>query len=63
MQAQTTVVSIDSDRLYPSYQQEQMAELLPAAPTVEIVRSPYGHDAFLVETEQVGKIVAAALDS
>ena len=56
-------MSIDSDRLYPSYQQEQLAELLPAAPTVEVVRSPYGHDAFLVETEQVGKIVAAALDS
>ena len=63
VQAQTTVVSIDSDRLYPSYQQEQLAELLPAAPTVEVVRSPYGHDAFLVETEQVGKIVAAALES
>jgi homoserine O-acetyltransferase/O-succinyltransferase len=63
VQAQTTVVSIDSDRLCPPYQQEQLAELLPRAPTVEVVRSPYGHDAFLIETEQVGKVVAGALDT
>ena len=63
VRASTTLASIDSDRLYPAHQQQQLAEFLPGPPTVDVVRSPYGHDAFRIETEQVGKIISAALDN
>ncbi len=58
-------LGIGSDMLYPIYQQRQIAELFgsgshPAA-FVEI-DSPHGHDAFLIETEQVGEPLARFLD-
>jgi homoserine O-acetyltransferase len=62
VQARSTVIAIDSDRLYPPYQQEELAALLPGPANLEIVRSLYGHDGFLIEVEQVGKLVAAALN-
>ncbi len=50
-------MGIWSDILYPSYQQRQIHELLQANGTqaeyVEI-DSPHGHDAFLIEFDQVG---------
>ena len=51
--AETVVVGIDSDRLYPLVQQHELARGIPTAGEVRVVTSPYGHDAFLVETEQV----------
>jgi homoserine O-acetyltransferase len=57
----TTVVAIDSDRLYPPYQQTELAQLLPGEPDLHVVTSSCGHDGFLTETDQVGKIVADAL--
>jgi homoserine O-acetyltransferase len=59
--AASTVVSIDSDRLYPPYLQAELANLLPGRPEVQTVSSGCGHDGFLIETEQVGKAVAEAL--
>ncbi len=61
--AASTVVSIDSDRLYPPYLQAELANLLPGHPEVQTVSSGCGHDGFLIETEQVGKAVAEALAS
>jgi homoserine O-acetyltransferase len=61
--ATSTVVSIDSDRLYPPYLQAELASLLPGHPDVQTVSSGCGHDGFLIEAEQVGKAVAAALAS
>jgi homoserine O-acetyltransferase len=47
------VAGIDSDRLYPLSQQDRIAAgISSAGPTVRI-SSPYGHDAFLIETEQI----------
>jgi homoserine O-acetyltransferase len=59
--AEVTVVGIDSDRLYPLYQQAEIAAQLPGRPDLAVVSSPYGHDGFLIESEQVGKSVAATL--
>jgi homoserine O-acetyltransferase len=59
--ATSTVVAIDSDRLYWPYQQIELADLLPGRPDVQMVSSACGHDGFLIETEQVGKAVAQAL--
>ncbi|WP_432005987.1 homoserine O-acetyltransferase MetX [Streptomyces parvus] len=55
------VAGVDSDRLYPLAQQERLAALLPGADTARTVVSPYGHDGFLIETDQVGALVRELL--
>ncbi|MFZ9629664.1 MAG: homoserine O-acetyltransferase MetX [Ilumatobacteraceae bacterium] len=59
------VMGISSDILYPSYQQRQIDEVLRSNGTesgyVEI-DSPHGHDAFLIDLDQVGPPVRAFLD-
>lgn len=58
--AATTVVGVDSDRLYPLEQQEHVAEHVPGA-RLEVVASRYGHDGFLVETAAVARVLARVL--
>jgi homoserine O-acetyltransferase/O-succinyltransferase len=60
--ARSTVAAIDSDRLYPPKLQYELARLLPDHPEVALVRSDHGHDGFLIESEQVGAVIAAGLD-
>lgn len=57
----TLVVSIDSDRLYPRYQQEEIVRHAPGALPLRVVHSLHGHDGFLVETEQVAALVGPFL--
>ena len=54
--ARVVVASVDSDRLYPPRLSEEIAA---AAPSVEhhTITSPYGQDGFLIETDQVGRIL------
>jgi homoserine O-acetyltransferase len=59
--AATTVVGIDSDRLYPLRLQQEVARSLPGRPEVHVVRSAVGHDGFLVEVGQIGPLVSQAL--
>jgi homoserine O-acetyltransferase len=59
----TLVVSIDSDRLYPRYQQEEIVRHAPGALPLRVVHSLHGHDGFLVETEQVAALVGPFLDN
>jgi homoserine O-acetyltransferase len=61
VQAAPTVIAVDSDRLYRPAEQAELAALLPTRPSVRVVNSIYGHDAFLVETDHVGKYLADAL--
>ncbi len=61
VRARSTVAAIDSDRLYPSRLQHEMAQLLPDRPQVSLIHSPYGHDGFLIESEQVGNVIGAGL--
>lgn len=63
VQAEVTVVGIDSDRLYPPYLQEQIAAHVPQLRELSFISSLVGHDGFLVETEQLSGPVARALDS
>ncbi|MES1245115.1 MAG: homoserine O-acetyltransferase [Acidobacteriota bacterium] len=51
------VVAIDSDVLYPPGEQAELASLLPAA-RLATLRSPHGHDAFLIDAEALGGLVA-----
>lgn len=50
------VVGIDSDLLYPTTEQKALAKMLPAGEYYEI-RSAYGHDAFLIEFDQLNSII------
>jgi homoserine O-acetyltransferase len=61
----TLTLGIWSDMLYPSYQQRQIHELLRSngVPSEYVeVDSPHGHDAFLINLEQVGPPVTRFLD-
>ncbi|ARM31213.1 homoserine O-acetyltransferase [Prosthecochloris sp. HL-130-GSB] len=50
------ILSITSDVLYPVCEQEELARLIPDA-SLEYLREPYGHDAFLIVTGTVSRIV------
>ncbi len=50
------VIGIDSDVLYPLPEQRELAEHMPHA-TLEVLSSPYGHDAFLIEEEKLNDVV------
>lgn len=59
--ARALVVAVDSDRLFPPAQSERIAAGIPGAGPVATIASPYGHDGFLIEEDQVGAIVSAFL--
>lgn len=56
-----TVVSIDTDRLFPPRLQQQLVDHAPGADALHVLSSPFGHDGFLVEHDQVGAFIAHAL--
>lgn len=58
--AQTSVVAVDSDRLYPIRLSREIADAAPRA-TLHTIASRNGHDGFLIEVDQVGVIVRDAL--
>lgn len=56
IKAKTVVVSITNDVLFPSEDQQLLAKYIPNSTYFEI-KSPYGHDGFLLEGEKLGKII------
>lgn len=50
------VVAIDSDILYPPIEQQELADLIPNA-QLGLLKSIYGHDAFLIDTEALNKLL------
>ncbi|WP_215541962.1 homoserine O-acetyltransferase MetX [Amycolatopsis sp. CA-230715] len=61
VRARTVVAGVDSDRLYPLYQSQELAEGVSDSGAAEVISSPYGHDSFLIETGQIAGLVKALL--
>jgi homoserine O-acetyltransferase len=59
--AEVEVAGIDTDRLYPLALQRDLANLLPGRRPCSVITSEFGHDGFLLEVDQAGAILAAAL--
>ncbi|WP_242111361.1 homoserine O-succinyltransferase MetX [Luteimonas aquatica] len=57
----TTVVAVEGDRLVPLSDSVALVEGLGTRGQLRVLRSPYGHDAFLKETDRIDAILAAAL--
>jgi homoserine O-acetyltransferase/O-succinyltransferase len=55
---ETAIAGIDTDRLYPIEQQHELARhLLGPDARATVIRSPYGHDSFLLETGAIGAVL------
>lgn len=61
LEVPTRVVGITSDRLYPLYLQQRIADELGVE--LDVVDSPFGHDGFLLEADEIGRVVADILAS
>ncbi len=60
IKAKTTVVAIDSDCIFPPSELKIMADNIPGASWF-MVTSDFGHDGFLLENEQLTKILTPIL--
>ncbi|MEF3082793.1 homoserine O-succinyltransferase [Luteimonas sp. SMYT11W] len=57
----TTVVAVEGDRLVPLADAVTLLEGLGPNGQLRVLRSPYGHDAFLKETDRIDALLATAL--
>ena len=55
------VAAVDSDRLFPPEESAELAAALPGEHEVHTITSPSGHDGFLLETPQVGRLLRATV--
>jgi homoserine O-acetyltransferase len=63
--APALVMGISSDLLYPHYQQHQIDQILRSegVPSRYVeIDSPHGHDAFLINLDQIAGPIAEFLD-
>ncbi|HEY1588438.1 MAG TPA: alpha/beta hydrolase, partial [Rhodanobacter sp.] len=57
-----TLIGFPSDRLVPLADLCELQRRLHGPATLEVVESPYGHDAFLKEPEQIASLLREALE-
>jgi homoserine O-acetyltransferase/O-succinyltransferase len=62
VQAPTTLVACSSDQLVPLTQMEDLSRRLPKLNGFHVIRSIYGHDAFLKEPAQISRILRRFFD-
>lgn len=58
--AHCTWPGVSTDHLYPLRLSEQMVAARTGS-ELSVIESRYGHDGFLIETDQVGAVIARAL--
>jgi homoserine O-acetyltransferase len=56
IRSKTIVIGVDSDLLFPPHEQQLIADNIDLA-SFHIVSSQYGHDGFLIETDQISNIL------
>ena len=56
IKAKALVIGIETDILFPLHEQKYLSQQIPDA-TLEVLDSKYGHDGFLVEFDQMKKII------
>lgn len=56
VKSKTLVIGIDSDFLFPVSEQRYIAQHIPGA-SYEEIKSKYGHDGFLLESEQISSVI------
>ena len=57
----TTVIAVEGDRLVPLADMVALVEGLAGPATLRVLRSPYGHDAFLKESARIDALLLTAL--
>ena len=65
IKAAALIIGFDSDILFPIYQQKELADILGETNSqtfFQEVKTLYGHDAFLLEKEQLTEIISEFLD-
>lgn len=63
VRARTLVAGVDTDRLYPTELQEELAGAIPGSGPMRVISSPYGHDGFLIETMQMNTLLTEMLQA
>jgi homoserine O-acetyltransferase len=64
--ATSLIAGIDSDRYFPIGDQQRIADHIGGTMVgggLQTISSPYGHDGFLIERDQVGPLLVRLLDS
>lgn len=61
--APATLIASDPDFLVPLTQMQELAERLRGPARLHVLRSPYGHDAFLKEDAKISSLLRDALDT
>jgi homoserine O-acetyltransferase len=56
VKAKTLVIGIETDILFPLTEQQKLAKHVPGA-VYKAIQSPYGHDGFLLEFDQITKCI------
>lgn len=59
--ARVLVMGVDTDRLFFPPELEQIARGVPRAERLKWISSPHGHDGFLVESDQVSRVLGKFL--
>ena len=62
-ESRLVVAAVDSDRLYPARLSAELVDARPDAGPLHLIKSPHGHDGFLIELDQVGTLIAEALQT
>jgi homoserine O-acetyltransferase len=58
----TLVIGVSSDILYPFEEQQELAGYIQGA-NLALLESPHGHDAFLIELDQLGQLLSDWVES